>query len=96
MKAYVPWDIQYTSELKLGPGCIAGEQDRLRIPQERIAARLRLDQKAIYYHLGKKAELPFSLNTELRREFTVPQVAEKHRWLEPLSGLLRWKEKTIS
>ncbi len=36
------------------------------------------------YHLGKKAELPFSLNTELQRGFTVPQVAEKHGWPEPL------------
>ncbi len=47
--------------------------NRLRIPQERLAARLGLDQKTIYYHLGKKAELPFSLNTELRRGFTVPK-----------------------
>ena len=26
--------------------------NRLRIPQERIAARLGLDQKTAYYHLG--------------------------------------------
>ena len=48
------------------------------MPLERMAVRLGLDQKTIYYHLGKKAELPFSLNTELRRGFPVPQVAEKH------------------
>ena len=50
----------------------------LGIPQERIATRLGLDQKTIHYHLGKKAELPFSLNTDLSKGFTVPQVAEKH------------------
>ena len=58
--------------------------NRLRIPQERIGTRLGLDQKTIHYHLGKKAALPFSLNTELLRGFTVPQVAEKHGWPEPL------------
>ena len=52
--------------------------NRLRTPQERIATRLGLDQKTIHYHLGKKAELPFSLNNELRRGCTVSQVAEKH------------------
>ena len=40
--------------------------NRLGVPQKRIATRLGLDQKTIHYHLGKKAELPFSLNTELR------------------------------
>jgi hypothetical protein len=49
----------------------------LGIPQERIATRLGLDQKTIHYHLGKKAELPFSLNTDLSKGFTVPQVAEQ-------------------
>ena len=58
--------------------------NRLRIPQERIATRLGLDQKTIHYHLGKKAELPFSLNTDLSKGFTVPQVAEKHGWTEPM------------
>ena len=43
----------------------------LGIPQERIATRLGLDQKTIHYHLGKKAELPFSLNTDLSKGFTV-------------------------
>jgi len=51
---------------------------RVGIPQERIATRLGLDQKTIHYHLGKKAELPFSPNNELRRGCTVSQVAEKH------------------
>ncbi len=56
----------------------------LRIPQERIATRLGLDQKTIHYHLGKKAALPFSLNTDLRRGCTVSQVSKKHVWAEPL------------
>jgi hypothetical protein len=34
--------------------------------------------------LGKKAELPKSPNADLKRGFTVPQVAEKHGWTEPL------------
>ena len=56
--------------------------NRLRIPQERIATRLGLGQKTTHYHLGKKAELPFSLNTDLRRGRTVSQMAEKHGWAE--------------
>jgi len=56
----------------------------LGIPQERIAGRLGFDQKTIHNHLGEKAELPFLLNTDLKKGFTVPQVAEKHGWPEPL------------
>jgi DNA-binding CsgD family transcriptional regulator len=56
----------------------------LGIPQERIAGRLGFDQKTIHSHLGEKAELPFLLNSDLKKGFTVPQVAEKHGWPEPL------------
>ena len=67
--------------------------------EERIATRLGLDQKTIHYHLGKKAELPFSLNTDLSKGFTVSQVAEKHAcpvgpedrtggWTEPSGATL--------
>jgi len=58
--------------------------NRLGIPQERIGKSLGVDQKTIHNHLGKMAVLPNFLNADLRRGFTVPQVAEKHGWPEPL------------
>ncbi|MGD9160442.1 MAG: ParB N-terminal domain-containing protein [Desulfobacteraceae bacterium] len=51
---------------------------RLGVPQERIAQRFGLDQKTISNYSGKKATLPFLLNTDLKQGFTVSQVAEKH------------------
>jgi len=56
----------------------------LGIPQERIALRLGQTRDIIRDHLGKKAELPKSPNADLKRGFTVPQVAEKHGWTEPI------------
>ncbi len=50
----------------------------LGIPQERIALRLGQTRDIIREHLGKKAVLPKSPNADLKRGFTVPQVAEKH------------------
>ncbi len=56
----------------------------LGIPQERIALCLDVPQQTISNHLPKMAVLPNSVNTELKQGFTVPQVAEKHAWAEPL------------
>ena len=58
--------------------------DRLGVPQGRIARRMGVDQKTIHNHLGEMPGLAFLLNTDLSKGFTVPQVAEKHRWAEPL------------
>jgi hypothetical protein len=49
-------------------------------PQDRMAKRLGLDQKTIHHHLGKMPILANSLNDDLSRGFTVPQVAQKHGW----------------
>ena len=57
---------------------------RLGFPQSRIAKRMGVDQKTIHNHLGEMPELAFLLNTDLSKGFTVPQVAEKHGWAEPL------------
>ncbi len=57
---------------------------QLGIPQERIALCLGLPQQTVSNHLPKMAVLPNPVNTELKRGFTVPQVAEKHGWAEPL------------
>ena len=54
------------------------------IPQERVALRLVQTRDIIRDHLGKKAALPKSPNADLKKGFTVPQVAEKHGWSEPL------------
>jgi hypothetical protein len=69
--------------------------NRLGIPQERIAKRLGAAQASIHYHLSKMAALPFLINSDLERGFTVAQVAEKHAcpvgpedrtggWTEPM------------
>ena len=58
--------------------------NRLFIPQERIAMRLNQTRDVIRDHLGKMAELPNSPNADLKKGFTVPRVAEKYSWPEPL------------
>jgi hypothetical protein len=45
-----------------------------------------VNQKTIHNHLGEMPELAFLLNTDLSKGFTVPQVAEKHGWAEPLAS----------
>jgi len=45
---------------------------------------LGVPQQTVSNHLPKMAVLPNPVNTELKQGFTVPQVAEKHGWAEPL------------
>ena len=54
------------------------------IPQERIAKRLGVIQRTVSKHLEHLAEPPNVLNTDLSKGFTVPQVAQKYGWSEPL------------
>ena len=58
--------------------------NRLGIPQDRIAKRLGVKRETLCNHLVKMATLPNPPNSDLSRGFTVPQVAEKHGWAEPL------------
>jgi len=67
--------------------------NRLGIPQDRIAKRLGTDQKTIHNHLGKMPVLANLLNADLSRGFTVPQVAEKHGWTEPMVWSLALENK---
>ncbi len=53
---------------------------RNSIPQERIGTRLGIIQRTVSKHLEKMPTLANVLNTDLTKSFTVPQVAEKHRW----------------
>jgi hypothetical protein len=57
---------------------------RLGIPQERIARRLSIPQRTLSDHLAKLPRLANPLNSDLSRGFTIPQVAEKHGWAEPM------------
>ena len=58
--------------------------NRLEIPQERIAKRLEQARETIRNHLAKMPELANQPKADLSRGFTVPQVAEKHGWTEPM------------
>jgi len=58
--------------------------NRLGIPQERIAQRLGVPRTTLETHLTKMPELANSSNADLSRGFTVPEVAEKHGWTEPM------------
>jgi len=67
--------------------------NRLGILQDRIARRLSIPQRTLSDHLAKMATLPNPLNTDLSRGFTVPQVAEKHNWTEPMVWSLALEDK---
>ena len=56
----------------------------LGITQERIANRLGIPQKTLFNHLAKMPTLAKWLNSDLSKGFTVPQVAQKHDWPEPM------------
>ncbi|MEA3417328.1 MAG: DNA methyltransferase [Thermodesulfobacteriota bacterium] len=67
--------------------------NRLGISQDRIALRLSIPQRTLSGHLAKMATLPNPLNTDLSRGFTVPQVAEKYNWTEPMVWSLALEDK---
>ena len=66
--------------------------DRLCISQNRIAKRLGATQQTISNHLPKMAVLPNLVNADLKRGFTVPQVAEMQ---EISLKMLKNKQVTI-
>jgi len=43
-----------------------------------------IPQKTLSNHLAKMPELAKWLNSDLSKGFTVPQVAQKHDWPEPI------------
>jgi len=87
----------YIADLKaatqLGIDLKIFRMNRLGIPQDRIAKRLGAKQVLIHNHLLKMATLPNSINGDLSRGFTVPQVAEKHNWTEPMVWSLALEDK---
>jgi len=58
--------------------------NRLGIPQERIAMRLGETRDVIRSHLGEMPIMAKSPNTDLSQGLTIPQVAAKHGWTEPM------------
>ncbi len=70
--------------LQLGLDLKIARMSRLGIPQERIAERLSESRETIRNHLAKMATSPNRPNADLKKGFTVPQVADKHGWPEPL------------
>jgi len=73
--------------------------NQLGIPQDRIANRLGIPQRTLSDHLAKMPDLANPLNSDLRvtfrltKGFTIPQVAEKHDWPEPMVWSLALKGK---
>ena len=78
----------YIADLKaatrLGIDLKIFRMNSLGIPQDRIAKRLGQTRETVRDHLAKMAVLPNPPNADLSRGFTVPQVAEKHGWTEPM------------
>jgi hypothetical protein len=58
-----------------------------------MAHRLGVLQQTISLHLQEMPELAKLVNTDLSKGFTVPQVAEKHGWPEPLVWSLALENK---
>jgi len=75
-------DLRASNELEIDLKIF--RMNRVGISQERIAQRLGQTRDIIRMHLGKMPLLAKSPNTDLSKGFTVPQVAEKHGWAEPL------------
>ena len=80
--------LSYIADLKaatrLGIDLKIFRMNSLGIPQDRIARRLGQTRETVRDHLAKMAVLPNPPNADLSRGFTVPQVAEKHQWKEPM------------
>jgi hypothetical protein len=56
----------------------------LGIPQGRISSRLEIARETVRDHLAEMPKLAFPPNSDLKKGFTVTQVAEKHGWPESL------------
>jgi len=79
--AYIA-DLRASTELEMDLEIF--RMHRLGLPQERIAKRLGVIQRTVSKHLEKMPALAIILNADLSKGFTVPQVAEKHGWTEPM------------
>jgi len=75
-------DLRAYSELEIDLKIF--RMNRVGISQKRIAQRLGQTRDIIRMHLGKMPILAKPPNTDLSKGFTVPQVAEKYGWSEPL------------
>lgn len=88
---------EYLADLKatfqLNVDLKISRMNSIGIPQERIAKRLGEYRETIRNHLAKMAASPNRPNTDLKKGFTVPQVAEKHGCPEPFVWSIALKGK---
>ena len=66
---------------------------KLGVPQDRIANRFGSLQQSISKHLQLLARLPKVVNSDLKKGFTVTQVAEKYGWPESMVWSLKLDEE---
>ena len=66
---------------------------KLGVPKDRIANRFGSLQQSISKHLQLLARLPKVVNSDLKKGFTVSQVAGKHGWPESLVWSLKLNEE---
>lgn len=57
--------------------------------------RLGIHQRTLADHLAKMPILAIPLNSDLSKDFTVPQVAQKHGWPESMVWAQAFQEKSI-
>jgi hypothetical protein len=67
--------------------------NHLGIPRDRSAKRLEHAREVIRDHLAEMAILPNPPNADLKKGFTVAQVAEKPGWTDPMVWSLVLKIK---
>ncbi len=69
------------------------KMNKLGLPQDRISKRFNITQQAISSYLQKMPMMAKLVNSDLKKGFTVPQVAEKHGWPEYLVWSLKLEEE---
>ena len=84
-------DLRAANQMKLD--LILFRMNKLGIPQDRISSRLDLPQQTISRYLPKMPTVAKWVNTDIKKGFTIQQIAEKHAWPESLVWSLKLEKE---